>query len=73
MISGFYSRTIAEHDRNLRKTMDMVCRYGLVLNEDKCKIRQKQIKFYGLIWDKNGSHPDSEKCDRIKLKPKPTN
>ena len=65
-----YGRTTAEYDRNLRKTMDSERRYDLVFNKDKCKIRQKQIKFYGLIWGENGSHPDPEKCDRIKSKPK---
>ena len=68
MISAY----IAEHDRNLRKTMDTVQRYGLIFTKDKCQIRQKQIKFYGLIWDENGSHSDPEICDRIKSKPKPT-
>ena len=34
-----YSRTIVEHEQNLRKTMNTVQRYGLVFNKDKCKIR----------------------------------
>ena len=53
--------------------MDTARKYGLVFNKDKCKIRQERIKFYGLIWDKDGYHPDPEKCDRIKSKLKPTN
>ena len=53
--------------------MDTARKYGLVCNKEKCKIRQKQIKFYGLIWDENGSHPDPEKCDKIKSKPIPAN
>ena len=68
-----YGKTIEEHDRRLRKTIDTARKYGLVFNKEKCKIRQKQIKFYGLIWDENGSHPDPEKCDKIKSKPTPTN
>ena len=68
-----YGKTIEEHDRRLRKTMDTAQKYGLVFNKEKCKIRQKQIKFYGLIWDENGSHPDPEKCDKIKSKPIPAN
>ena len=44
-----HDRTTVEHDRNPRKTMDTAQRYGLVFNKDKCKITQKQIKFYGLI------------------------
>ena len=68
-----YGRTTAEHDKNLRKTMDTARKYGLVFNKDKCKIRQERIKFYGPIWDKDGSHSDPEKCDRIKSKPKPIN
>ena len=68
-----YGKTTAEYDRNLRKTMDTARKYGLVFNKDKCKIRQERIKLYGFIWEKDGSHPDPEKCDRIKSKPKPTN
>ena len=52
--------------------MDTAPRYGLVFNKDKCKKRQKQIKYNGLICNDKGS-PDPEKCDRIKSKPKPTN
>ena len=68
-----YGRTTAENDRKLRKIMDTAQRYGLVFNKDKCKIRQKQMKFYGLIQDENGSHPDPEKCDNVKSKSKTTN
>ena len=68
-----HGRTTADHNRNLRKTMDTTRNYGLVFNKDKCKIRQEWIKFYVLIWDKDGSHPDPEKCNRVKSKPKPTN
>ena len=55
-----YGRITAEHDRNPRKTMDTARKYDLVFNKDKCKIRQELIKFYDLIWDKDGSHPDQE-------------
>ena len=44
-----YVRKTAEHDSNLRKTMNTARRYGLVFNKDKCKIRQKQVKFYSLV------------------------
>ena len=68
-----YGKTIEEHNRRLKKTMDTARKYGLVFNKEKCKIRRKQIKFYGLIWDENGSHPDPEKCDKIKSKLIPAN
>ena len=68
-----YGRTTAEHERNLRKTLDTAWKYGLVFNKEKCKIRQEWIKFHGLIWDKDDSYPDPEKGSRIKSKPKPTN
>lgn len=67
-----YGRTIQEHDQNLIETMETARKYGLVFNKEKCAIRQKQIKIYGLIWDENGSHPDPDKCDKIKSKPAPT-
>ena len=72
-----YSRITAEYDRNLRKTMDTARKSLTKTNakkgRNKCKIRQERIKFYGLIWDKIGSRPDPENCERIKSKPKPTN
>ena len=40
-----YGKTIEEHNRRLKKTMDTARKYGLVFNKEKCKIRQKQIKF----------------------------
>ncbi len=68
-----YGKTEMEHDRNLKKLMEVAIKDGLVFNSSKCHIKEKQISFFGLKWDSEGIHPDTQKCDNIKNKPSPTN
>ncbi|KAK7087115.1 hypothetical protein V1264_021205 [Littorina saxatilis] len=46
---------------------------GLVFNEDKCYIKRKQVKFFGMIYDADGVHPDPEKTTEIKNLRSPKN
>ena len=62
-----------KHDRVLHKLMKVASEYGLVFNSSKCKIKAKSIKFFGMIFDANGSHPDPIKVDDLKGMPTPTN
>ena len=68
-----YGKDEAEHDRNLRHLMDVARKMGLVFNEDKCYIKRKQVKFFGMIYDADGVHPDPEKTTEIKNLPSPKN
>ena len=68
-----FGKTEEEHDENLRNLMKISQKRGLVFNSKNCFIKQKQISFYGLIWDENGVHPDPQKCDNIQKKEAPTN
>lgn len=68
-----YGHDEEEHDKHLEKLMQTSRKYGLVFNSAKCSIKQKQIGFYGMIWDENGVHPDPRKCDNIKTRPAPQN
>jgi len=43
-IAYFYGKSEEEH-----KMMDRCTSTGLKLNPDKCRIKQKKIKFYGVI------------------------
>ena len=38
---------------------------GLKLNPDKCKIKQKKIKFYGIICSEEGVQPDPDKVSAL--------
>ena len=51
--------------------MEVSNNYGISYNSSKCKIKQKQISFYGAIWDENGVHQNPDKCDNIKNRPPP--
>ena len=42
-----YGKTIEEHDRRLRKTMDTARKYGLVFNKEKMQNKTKTDK---ILW-----------------------
>ena len=65
--------TEAEHDQNLHNVMEIARQHGLVFNSDKCEIKVPQIKFFGMIYHKDGVHPDPEKVKVIKEKQSPGN
>ncbi|KAK7088654.1 hypothetical protein V1264_022553 [Littorina saxatilis] len=60
-----------DHDRNLHHLMDVARKCGLVFNSDKCHIKTSQIKFFGMIYDLEGVHPDPDKCSEIQALPAP--
>lgn len=68
-----FGKDEAEHDRNLRHLMEVARKMGLVFNEDKCYIKRKQVKFFGMIYDADGVHPDPDKVKEIKNLPSPKN
>ncbi len=56
-------KTKQEHDQNLRKLMETVRTADLTFNSDKCAVNQKQVKFFGVIFNENGIHPDPKKVE----------
>ena len=46
--------------------------HGLVLNIDKCSIAQRQIPFFGHVYDEHGCHPDPAKVEAVHAMPRPT-
>ena len=46
-------------------------RHGLIFNSAKCEIKVPQIKFFGMIYDKDAVHPDPEKVKDIKERQSP--
>ncbi len=68
-----FGRTEQEHDKNVTTLMEVAAQYGLTFNSEKCAVKTKHIKFFGMIYDKNGAHPDPQKVEDIKKLDPPTN
>ena len=66
-----HSKSDKDHNRNLHHLMKVAQKYGLVINAAKCFIKTPQIKFFGMVYDTNGVHPDPEKCAEIQAIPTP--
>ena len=64
-------KTEAEHDQNLHNLMEVAKQQGLVFNSKKCELKVPQIKFFGMMYDKDGVHPDPAKVKDIKSRCSP--
>ena len=64
---------IADHDRKLRALLERCQNRGMVLNQDKLKLRVKRVKFMGHVLTANGLEPDPDKVKAIKEMPRPQN
>ena len=60
-----------EHDGYLHTLMQVTREHGLVLNGEKCAIKQPTIKFFGWIYDKDSAHPDPSMFAAIQSMPAP--
>ena len=63
----------ADHDRKLRALLERCQNRGMVLNQDKLKLRVKRVKFMGHVLTANGLEPDPDKVKAIKEMPRPQN
>uniref|UniRef100_A0A3B4U8Y0 ribonuclease H n=1 Tax=Seriola dumerili TaxID=41447 RepID=A0A3B4U8Y0_SERDU len=61
------------HDQRLAEALRVIEAAGLKLNEAKCKLKQKQVRFLGHIIDETGVRPDPEKVTGIENFPQPQN
>ena len=68
-----YGATVNEHDQRLEKAMQRIETAGLKLNQEKCSIRQSQLRFLGHIIDKDGIRPDPGIVEAIQQLPPPAN
>ena len=65
-----FGRNEEEHDRNMHLMMKRCQATGLKLNPEKCRVKQHEIKFYGIICNGNGTQPDPAKVSALKeMKP----
>ncbi|KAI2646083.1 Retrovirus-related Pol polyprotein from transposon opus [Labeo rohita] len=60
-----YGETQEVHDRRLQRVLKTLSDAGLKLNEDKCLLRQTQLRFLGHVIDSHGVRPDKEKVAAI--------
>jgi hypothetical protein len=67
-----FGTTQADHDRNVHNLLHVAREHGLVFNIDKCEINKPSTKFFGLVYDANGVHPDPDKVRDIKEMEAPT-
>ena len=70
---GVFGRDAAEHDANLYHLTKTAQRHGLVFNDAKCEIKRTTIRFFGLIFDADGVHPDPERIEDIRRMKKQEN
>jgi len=64
-----YGKSEEEHDKHMHEMMNRCASMGLKLNPDKCKIKQKKIKFYGVICSADGIQLDPDKVSALKMTP----
>ncbi|XP_029652389.1 uncharacterized protein K02A2.6-like [Octopus sinensis] len=54
------------HDFNLHEAMEKTRQAGIKLNADKCVIKAKECKFFGIIYSAEGVKPDPTKVEAIR-------
>ena len=60
------TNTYEEHIELINEVMKAVSRSGLTLNPDKCFFGLSEIKFWGMVFGKDGVKPDPEKVETLK-------
>ena len=68
-----YGSDEKEHDTHLHNLMKAAHVHGLVLNPDKCFVKESEISFFGATYSANGVKPDKTRVQEIKDLPAPTN
>jgi len=68
-----FGKDEVEHDIHLHKLMQVAEQEGLVFNSSKCLVKTESIPFYGMMYDKEGVHPDPAKINDIKRLEPPSN
>ena len=59
-----------KHDENLRKVFSRLEEHNITLNCEKCHLGMPQVKWFGMIYSKQGMSKDPEKMEQV-LKWKP--
>ncbi|XP_043206059.1 uncharacterized protein K02A2.6-like [Amphibalanus amphitrite] len=62
-----------EHDKNLKQVLKRMKSEGLTLNQSKCHLRQKRLKYLGHIVSEDGVEVDPAKVAAIQALKRPSN
>ena len=63
---------ISDHDQKLKALMKRCRERRLVLNKDKLRLRETEVRFVGHLITKDDLKPDPEKVKAVNKMPKPT-
>ena len=59
------TKNFDDHVKTLDEVMEAIQQAGLTLNRDKCHFCMKEIKFWGMMVNKDGVQPDPEKVEAL--------
>ena len=62
-----YGNTHEQQEQTLQSTLCTTEKAGLMLNTEKCLLRQSQFCYLGHVIDSKGIHPDKTKIEAITL------
>ena len=60
-----------DHDKTVRNVMKKAQEVGMHFNPTKCQLRNTEVKFFGMMLNRQGVVPDPAKIDALKRLPKP--
>ena len=66
------TKTHEEHKEAVLQVMQAISNSGLTLNPEKCSFGEKQIKFWGMLIDKDDVRPDPSKAEALDYISSPT-
>ena len=61
-----------KHDKNLRKVLAKLQEHNITLNSAKCLLGMPQVKWFGMIYSKQGMSKDPEKMEQVSRWKAPT-
>lgn len=60
-----FGETEEEHDAAVKQTLHVLSQYGILLNDHKCRFKQREVKFVGHQLSADGVSPSEEKIKSI--------
>ena len=54
-----------EHDKHLDAVLEKLKSHGLTLRAAKCDLGRPEVKWFGMVFSKDGMSPDPDKCSII--------
>jgi hypothetical protein len=61
-----FTKPEEDHNAVVKQVFKKLDEHGLTVNEEKCQINTKELKFFGMVFSKDGIAPDPEKVAAIR-------